>query len=168
MENAPNPPKKREWNWLKNFQYDEGQDSPGDARNILLIVAALVAGVTFQAGVNPPGGVWQDGDHAGRAIYATQTGPFYVFLISNTLALSTAIFIIISLTHKFPFHLEVLVATVSMIVTYGSAVYAVTPDESFRFRYVLTAAAPPFIIRFVIQVFQICKPKCVSYFKNHF
>ncbi|PQP97484.1 uncharacterized protein Pyn_14462 [Prunus yedoensis var. nudiflora] len=168
MADAPNPPKKPGWNWWKNFQYDEGQDSPGDARNVLLIVAALIAAVTFQAGVNPPGGVWQDGHYAGRAIYATQKAPFYVFLISNTLALSTAIFIIISLTYKFPFHLEVLVATVSMIVTYGSAVFAVTPDESVQFRYVLTAAALPFIIRFSIQVFKMYKPKCVSYFMNHF
>ncbi|PQP99757.1 uncharacterized protein Pyn_07110 [Prunus yedoensis var. nudiflora] len=102
MANAPNPLNKPGWNWFKSFQYNEGNDSPSDARNVLLVVAALITAVTFQPGVNPPGGVWQDGDHSGRAIYATQTGPFYVFLISNTLALSTAIFIIISLTHKFP------------------------------------------------------------------
>ncbi|PKI26381.1 hypothetical protein CRG98_048930, partial [Punica granatum] len=61
------------------------------------------------AGVNPPGGVWQDNDKghkAGQAIYASQEIAFYVFLVSNTLALSTSILVIVSLTYRFPFHFE--------------------------------------------------------------
>ena len=30
--------------------YDENQETPTDTRNVLLIVAALIAAVTFQAG----------------------------------------------------------------------------------------------------------------------
>ena len=82
---------KRSHSWFKKFQYDPKTDSPSDARNVLLVVVALIAAVTFQAGVNPPGGVWQEGDHAGTAIYASQKRAFYVCLISNTLALSTCI-----------------------------------------------------------------------------
>jgi hypothetical protein len=82
---------KRSASGFKKFQYDEVRDSPSDARNVLLVVVALIAAVTFQAGVNPPGGVWQEGDRVGRAIYASQKRAFYVFLISNTLALSTCI-----------------------------------------------------------------------------
>ncbi|KAJ6400275.1 hypothetical protein OIU84_015846 [Salix udensis] len=50
---------ERNVSWFKRFQYNERIDKPKDARNVLLIVVALIAAVTFQAGVNPPGGVWQ-------------------------------------------------------------------------------------------------------------
>uniref|UniRef100_A0A2N9ILU0 PGG domain-containing protein n=1 Tax=Fagus sylvatica TaxID=28930 RepID=A0A2N9ILU0_FAGSY len=94
---------------FKYFQYKEDRDSPSDVRNLLLVVATLIAAVTFQAGVNPPGGVWQDdnGHKAGRAIYASQQEAYYVFLFSNTLTLSTSVLVIMSLTYRFPFYLEV-------------------------------------------------------------
>jgi hypothetical protein len=138
---------KRSYSWFKKFQYDPDRDSPSDARNVLLVVVALIAAVTFQAGVNPPGGVWQEGNHAGRAIYASQKRAYYVFLVSNTLALSTCILVITSLTYRFPFHLEIWVATASMMITYASAVFAVTPYESVRFRYLLITASVPFVMR---------------------
>ena len=161
MANPPNgePATTEEgsrWKWFKSFQYDKEKDSPSDTRNVLLIVAALITAVTFQAGVNPPGGVWQDtkdGHTAGRAIYATNWFAFYVFLVSNTLALSSAILVIASLTYRFPFHFEIWLAVFSMIVTYGSAVFAVTPRESVRFRYILCSAAVPFALRFLWEVY---------------
>lgn len=141
--------------WFR-FRYDENQETPTDTRNVLLVVVALIAAVTFQAVVNPPGGVWQDGHKAGRAIYADQTQAFYVFLIANTLALSTAILIIMSLTYKFPFYLELWFATLLMLATYASAIFAIAHGESFRFRYVLSAAAGPFGIEALKKLYRRC------------
>jgi hypothetical protein len=150
-------------------------------RDILLIVVTLIAAVTFQAGVNPPGGVWgrcvnatsiaavtsqseanlpnrdqQDKycEHkAGTAIYASQIEAFYVFLVSNTVALSTSVLVIMSLTYNIAFQLEVWFATASMLATYASSVFAVTPD-SHKFRYVLIAAIVPFAVRCLIEIFK--------------
>ena len=166
--------------WFKKFQYDPEKDSPSDARNVLLIVVALIAAVTFQAGVNPPGGVWQDdgkcqdagngtqvagnGTHvAGRAIYASQKGAYYVFVVSNTMALSSCILVITSLTYRFPFHIEIWVATASMMVTYASAVFAVTPRKSVRYRYLLFIASVPFLMRCLGYFF---KKYCMSENEN--
>ncbi|KAM3733368.1 hypothetical protein ACB098_11G130100 [Castanea mollissima] len=143
--------------WIPDFQYNPNKDEADKVRNTLLVVATLIAAVTFQAGVNPPGGVWQDYNRENAAlwtaIYASQEPDFYVFLVFNTVALSTSVLVIISLTYKFPFHLEVLIATASMLATYASAIFAVTPaNYSYQFRFILIAAALPFVLRALIYL----------------
>jgi hypothetical protein len=53
-----------------------------DMRNVLLVVAALLFTVSFQAAINPPGGVWQDNKSyynvAGTAIVGS---PLYEILV---------------------------------------------------------------------------------------
>ncbi|KAJ6722624.1 HOMEOBOX PROTEIN WARIAI [Salix koriyanagi] len=148
---------RRSASMLKTFQYNKSIHTTDDARNVWLVVVSLIAAVTFQAGVNPPGGVWQDGDHAGRAIYASQKVAFYVFLVSNTLALSTCILVITCFTYKFPFYIEIWAATASMMTTYASAVFAVTPHETVHFRYLLIAALVPFLMRILVLFFKKCR-----------
>jgi len=155
-------PLPRRESWFRFFQFDEDKDKPGDVRNVLLVIATLIAAVTFQAGVNPPGGVWQEnknGNTAGSAIYAKDEEAYFVFLISNTLAFSTCILVITSLTYKFPFFLEIWIATCSMMVTFGSSLFAITPRKSSSFRYALIVAAVPFGLRFLIHLFRKCTSK---------
>ncbi|CAK7336916.1 unnamed protein product [Dovyalis caffra] len=47
-------------NLVEYFKFKKGRDSPSEARGTLLVIAVLVATATFQVGINPPGGVWQD------------------------------------------------------------------------------------------------------------
>lgn len=60
------------------------------------------------------------------------------------------------LTYAFPFYIEILVATASMLVTYGSSIFAVTPGNSFKFRYILIGAALPFVVRGLIYLVEYC------------
>ncbi|KAC4063119.1 hypothetical protein FH972_027213 [Carpinus fangiana] len=126
---------------------------PNDMRGVILVAVALIAAVTFQAGVAPPGGVWQDdsnGHVPGRAIYSSQPLPFCFFLICNTLAFSSSIYLLLYLTFGNPFFLEVLVATLSMSGTYAAAVFSVTPYETGPFRLIALVAILPLLIRPVI------------------
>jgi hypothetical protein len=128
-----------------------------DIRNVLLAGAALIATVTFQAGISPPGGVWQSDDKlghkAGRAIYSDQRIPFQIFLLCNTIALTSSSFLLLCLTFRYPYFLEVFIATISMMGTYASAIYCVTPYESVSFRLIFLAAPVPMVIRVLIWVF---------------
>jgi hypothetical protein len=101
---------------------------PNDMRGVMLVAVALIAAVTFRAGVSPPGGVWQDDSDAhtpGRAVYSSQPVPFYFFLICNTMAFSSSIYLLLYLTFGNPFFLEALVATLSMPGTYADLQTAV-------------------------------------------
>ncbi|KAB1228283.1 hypothetical protein CJ030_MR7G002010 [Morella rubra] len=95
-----------------------GYEEPSnEIRSNLLVAAALIAAVTFQASMAPPAGVWQDDEKehvAGRSIYSSQRVPFYVFLICNTMVFSSSIHLLLCLTFGYPYFLEVLAATASM------------------------------------------------------
>ncbi|XP_054790326.1 uncharacterized protein LOC129295784 [Prosopis cineraria] len=50
----------RRTNCFKYFQFNKDTDTAQDTRTILLTIFTLIAAATFQAGVNPPGGFWQE------------------------------------------------------------------------------------------------------------
>ncbi|KAJ9692845.1 hypothetical protein PVL29_011778 [Vitis rotundifolia] len=111
MATQLNPPEDASHDFYAYYRFNPSRDTPSDARNTLLVVGTLVAAVTFQAGINPPGGVWQDKatvdevtSYPGKAILGSDKTAFTVFLFFNTLAFSSSLQMITYLSHiRLPF-----------------------------------------------------------------
>ncbi|KAK0580647.1 hypothetical protein LWI29_004625 [Acer saccharum] len=141
--------------------FDQNSDElDASFKNNMLVVATLIVAVTFQTGINPPGGAWQetkDEHEAGKAIFASRKIPFHIFLILNTLAFSMSTQIILSLVYHRKLYFEVVVATVSMVATYDTAVWSLSPEKDVKFRYVCLAALFPYLWRLSYQTFKTFK-----------
>ena len=136
-------PKKYDDDWLDK------------KRNTLMVVASLIATMAFQAGTNPPSGVWQDGSttdpdrRAGYAVMAYNHSTLYhVFLVCNTVGFVSTLSIILLLISGLPFlkhrvFLWILmvimwIATTSMSITYWVSITVLTPKpEAGTFRTVV-------------------------------
>ncbi|KAJ9692840.1 hypothetical protein PVL29_011774 [Vitis rotundifolia] len=139
MATQPNPPEDASKDFYAYYRFDPKRDTPNDARNTLLVVGALIAAATFQAGINPPGGVWQDKitvdgvtTHPGKSILGSEKAAFRVFLFFNTLAFSSSLQMITYLIIGCPFYLEVLTAIYCMSFTYGYSTAAVEPPGAVK------------------------------------
>ncbi|KAK0582174.1 hypothetical protein LWI29_022345 [Acer saccharum] len=129
-------------------------------KNNMLVVATPIVAVTFQTGISPPGSTWQDnkdGHEPGKAIFACHKISFHIFLILNTLAFSMSTQIILMLVYHEKLHFEIVVATVSMVATYGTAVWSVSPEKDVKLRYVCVADLFPYLWRFSYQTFKTFK-----------
>ncbi|XP_004245062.1 ankyrin repeat-containing protein ITN1-like [Solanum lycopersicum] len=121
-------------------------------RDTIMVVASLIATMAFQAGMNPPGGVWQENKElnshvnplqiphkAGEAVMAyTHPKSYRYFIRVNTTAfvasLSTILLLISGLPFRKKFFMWALMVIMwltitSIALTYGISIYIVTPKK---------------------------------------
>lgn len=145
---------------VEYFKFKRGRDSPGEARSALLVIAVLVATATFQSGINPPGGVWQDNyihdgkngtdsghtHYAGRSVMGSMNAiAFSLFMLFNSIGFALSLHMINILTIKFPLQFELQICMISMFFTYNTAVINIAPDIVKPFVIAVTAILPTII-----------------------
>ncbi|KAF5480459.1 hypothetical protein F2P56_001208 [Juglans regia] len=131
--------------WAKHLQYQGNWVD--ETRGTLMLVATVIATMTFQAGINPPGGVWQQDTTngtfgcnssmcaAGTAILSYSETYIY-FLSFNTTSFVAALTVVLLVTSGFPLRskgfiwfltLTMFIAIYSVVVAYIRAVKLVNP-----------------------------------------
>lgn len=143
--------------FIEYFKFKRGRDSPSDARTALLVVAVLVTTATFQVGLSPPNGVWQDTElnkngsstssvpthYAGRSIMGSYSAVAFVFFVAfNSIGFSVSLYMINILTSNFPLQLELQICILAMYCTYNTAVISIAPDNTRVFIIVFTSVLP--------------------------
>ncbi|VVB05458.1 unnamed protein product [Arabis nemorensis] len=122
----------------RNIEMEMHTESLQSARNTITIVAIFIASVTFTCGINPPGGVYQEGPYIGKST-AGRTAAFQIFSISNSIALFTSVCMVILLVSIIPYrenslkkflvitHRMMWVAVAAMASAYVAAAWVTLP-----------------------------------------
>lgn len=96
---SPNHHHRRKQRRRRETQLEIQSEGLRNARNTIILVAVLIATVTFAAGINPPGGFDQK---TGECLKGKRTS-FKVFMVCNNAALFLSLGIVIFLVSIIPF-----------------------------------------------------------------
>lgn len=130
------------WNLWKELKL-EIEESSTETQNALMVVATLIATVTYQAILSPPSGFWSAESRRSQTINSVQkrdvlpgeavmTGDpevFAVFTVFNAVGFFASIAMISLLTSGFPLRAGLRLAILSMTATYVIAVIYMSPTE---------------------------------------
>ncbi|PKI33127.1 ankyrin repeat-containing protein BDA1-like isoform X1 [Punica granatum] len=154
-------------NWNEYFKFKKDRDSPDSVRSALLVVAALITATTYQAVLQPPGGLWQDNSgplnsttnsttsngiftqshKAGQAVMANINPISYIFfLFCNSIGFFAAIQMIWILTARLPLQLELRIAVCALAATYGNAMGPITPTTFLNSFFIAISVILPILL----------------------
>ncbi|XP_042490756.1 ankyrin repeat-containing protein BDA1-like [Macadamia integrifolia] len=106
------------------FNFKVREDISLDLRNTLMVILVLIATVTFEVGIDPPGGNWQedsiDGQYiAGDPIWMSKDRVgYYIFTVVNFVGFVMSSVMIFRLVEGYPFSGPVQVAQSLLVFTY--------------------------------------------------
>ncbi|XP_009592906.1 ankyrin repeat-containing protein BDA1-like [Nicotiana tomentosiformis] len=186
-EHRRDRPRSRSKKLQDYFKYNKTKDSPGKARDTLLVIAILIATATYQAVLSPPGGVWQDsyrpgGNNntssddkmsvphvAGQSVMGTINPISYgLVLVFNSIGFYVSLHTINFLTIGFPLQLELQVSLVALTATYGIVMSAITPNWGIALFFIIFSSVFPVLLPYISMLLRnYCKkPRFLSRFIN--
>nr|GMD19557.1 ankyrin repeat-containing protein BDA1-like [Ipomoea batatas] len=143
-------PDKKPEDWIEYFKFKYSRDPARDARNALLVVAALLVQVTYQAGINPPSYI--SNKNAGGKVSTASS--LTVFVAANTLSLSAAMTMIEYLTANMPYQREMRISMFFMIFGYGWSSASTEPITAAKSVIIVVCALAPYLVRSLPNLFK--------------
>uniref|UniRef100_M8B0N0 PGG domain-containing protein n=1 Tax=Aegilops tauschii TaxID=37682 RepID=M8B0N0_AEGTA len=143
--------------WLQSpAETGQGRDAAQQARSLVLLLATLAATITYQAGLDPPGGVWPDnknGHMAGDPILLTvNAGRYKAFYYCNSVAFVASLVAIILVQSKVMLETHVLEAAMVLDLFGLIGAYAAGSSRDLSTSIYAMALAGAVLVYVVIHV----------------
>ncbi|KAE8075675.1 hypothetical protein FH972_014369 [Carpinus fangiana] len=115
------------WRFWKTLA-KEVKKSPPQTRNALLVVAVLIATITYQAIRNPPNGIYI-GDYSENANIADNLQEFIPFMVPNSIAFFVSLAVIVLFMDEFPLKALLGIAVRCMAASYLCGLFLIGPTS---------------------------------------